>query len=78
MHTSFRSCYFYSGDVDIFVSSYEAATNFCWQEGGNLATVKSGEENRAILEHFLSPSMSLLITSANLFDVVDFNFDVDV
>ena len=47
-------CYYYSGGS--FVASYNEAENDCQIVGGYLAMIKSGDENRAILDNYLIAS----------------------
>ena len=45
-------CYFYPDNV--FVTSWNAAQSICESYGAHLATIKTGEENRAFLEGVLN------------------------
>ena len=45
-------CYYCN--PDLFVSSYDTATEFCADQGGVMAVVKSGNENRAIIQNLLA------------------------
>ena len=44
-------CYYYN--PEIYIQSYDAAEDFCQGLNGHVATVKSGDENRAIVENLL-------------------------
>ena len=47
-------CYFFN--PDIFTQSYDSANEFCQGMGSYLAVVKSGDENRGIIDVLLTPN----------------------
>ena len=49
-----EGCYLYNEDV--FVQSYDSASQICQDRGGYLAVVKAGDENRGIVDVLLTPS----------------------
>ena len=47
-------CYFCN--PELFTQSYDSASEFCQGMGSYLAVVKSGEENRGIIDVLLTPN----------------------
>ena len=47
-------CYLYSDGI--FVVLYDDANNLCHNHGRYLAMIKSGDENRVVIENYLTPN----------------------